>query len=247
MISIGKDKKWSIVNSDVFGDIFSAAGVSFDERGYIKLSKRPTSLYSSADSASFGLLLSVVYYNINSLYYLVTSAGILTINSTFDVSVIGGSPFPTASIYNDAIAFNNKMYVVSDTSVYTLSTSTWADLSISLTAGVPKCLEVLPSGPYWALGHANTIRLYDTSNSLVRTLTIPADYQITSLKYRQNNLYVATKHLHGGEAQIFIWSGTSTAYQASYGVRANKIYSLADYGQSVVAATSAGQFLYVIS
>lgn len=237
------NRRWTITNSgEVFGDMYGTRNVHFDDEGYATLSPKSVSIYSNTDDSDFDLPVAIEYFN--NKYYIVTSDGVFSLTSALTFAEIASSPSTTAG--SDAVVWQNRLYVSSDTNLSYLNTSdSWTNSLKSTTTDKAHPMAVMDnfSGGYLAIGNANTVILMNTSHTTVATLTLNADYEVTTLRYRQGYLYVGTKRVNGGEAQMFLWNGSGAVAQSSYGVKSNRIFALEDYQSSVCAITNAGQIL----
>lgn len=238
------DKTWRQLNiGDVFGDLYSTRNASMDNNGYVTLGKRAICVHSEAVAApQFADVLSIVYSSLGNTYYYITNIGIFSGLITVTQNVTAGVPTP--SLNGDGIMYNNLLYVTTDTTTHTWNNTAWSNVALSLTTGHahPQC--VFESLTYRAVGDANTVKLYNTSNSLINTLTLPAEYSVTWLVYRDSNLYVGTKNLQGREAKMFVWNGSGSAAQKAYGAKGSEwMYSGAEYNNSIATITDLGQLL----
>jgi hypothetical protein len=234
-------------DSDLGGSIWNTQNMTFDKRGAVTLAPRVVAIYTADDDAQYGDTLAIVGYG--SAHVVLTTDGIfeasisnLSISQNADLNVPSTGEL---GHWSDAVQWQNRIYVSKDDDVAWWAGGDWTNLGLSLTADVPHPLCVFESfaGGYLAIANGNTVNLRTTAHADVATLTIPADFEITSMRYRQTNLYIGTKHLNGGEAKLFIWNGSGSAAQQGYGVGSDWIFSLADYDSSICLVTNAGQLL----
>lgn len=240
-MKIPTDRQWKVSNSgDIFGNIHACQNINFDNEGYLSLGRRSLALATSATHADLGFIVSIVF--LNPYYYVVTDDDIYRFTDPTSVSVVSSTP--ATSIGSDAVAWQNRMYVSTTSNLSYFDGSSWsANTLCSTTGGKHHPLCVFENKNALAVGNANTVKLIDTSHSLLFTLTIPSDYEVTTMRWRQNNLYIGTKAVDGGEAKMFIWNGNGTEAQSAYGVGSTWIYSMVDYQSSVCLVTHAGQLL----
>lgn len=240
-----QNKQWSQVNSgEVFGNVFRSKNIDFNEKGYLKLAKRANMLDSS------GKMLNCFYFASANLYIVPTSTTVYSIsadlNTVQSITASGGSN-PTLSIYGDGIMFNNLAYFSSTSTLHKMDSAlafTSLSGSITFTSSKFHPLTLFESLNYLAVGDANTVKLYNTSDTLVQTLTIPQEYEVTWLVYRDQFLYIGTRNVQGREAKMFIWNGSGTAAQASYGFNAEWSFSGCEYDSSITSITSNGEIVY---
>lgn len=238
-----KDKRWTQTNSgDVFGNVQRSRNLNFNENGYLSLNSRSVALFKQNSSgASFDDVVAIPYFN--GIYHVLTSDQIFLLTPASGLSLLSGGP-STVSLLGDGCVFNNLLYVTNNSGLYTWSGAFWTTIfSSGLDTTKYHSLCVFESLNYLALANGNTVRLYDTSNTLQVTLTIPARYEVTSLTYNDSNLYIGTRDL-GGSASLFIWNGSGSTAQRSVPVNAESILTGVTYKGSVVILTSTGQLLY---
>lgn len=249
MISVPSELgKWSIANlGDIFGSLFTTRNVHFDD-GHLNLSPKAASLFSSHVNVDFGLLMAALFFEND--YLLVTDQEVWELRSGLNMVCIsdGESNAPHPNGASDAVVWQERAYVSSDTStdVRYWNGTAWTNPSISLSeTSKPHPLAVMGnfSGGHLVVGETNTVRRYDTSHSLIVTLTLNANYEVTKLLYRQNYLYIMTRAIDGGEAKCFVWNGSGTSAQQEYGCGSNWIFSACEYGNGFAIVTNKGQVL----
>lgn len=228
-------------------DLVQTRGVSLRMTNSIMIEKKPIVLQTQADNSTFQNLLAIASDE-NSNYF-VTSQGVFSL-STFSAlptfTALTNTNQPGGTYNRDGVIFNGVFHLAGDTKVayYTGGgLPTWTNAVTSLSASYPIVLNNFAEQAGLAVGNGNTVYLYNTSYSLVTTLTMPLEYIVTSMVSRGNNLYIATRNISGGGAQLFIWTGTGTAAQFQWPVNADWIYSVCDYNNSVACVTSEGQIL----
>lgn len=218
-------------NSDLFGNLHYSKSINLDEEGYIKLSSRAVSLISEADDSNFDLPASFGRWSSGSFTIATTDNPYDLILSTDTISIArdtdsDGDAAPSMSFDTTGVWFNNKWHITTATKLYnkTIGTGNWDDTSITgLTSGVYHPLEVFRNKNNLAVGNGNTVRLYDTSYSLIKTLTLPADYEIVGLKYSSYKLGIITRLAsavagQNQEAFFFTWDGATTEAGTGYPV-----------------------------
>lgn len=257
------NKKYLQANSsDVTGNIWYTKNVNFDEAGYIKLSSRSVSIYSSDEGTNFRYPLSIGRYNLTGGSHIVTSGNTdhayeLSMAST-GITMSGdnttGGNRPTGSVYNRGTWWLNKWHVTTTNSMATLnSAGTWATTGISLTSSYPHPLEVFRNRNTLVIGNKNVVSQFDTSYATggadTTNLTLPTDYNVIGLAYQNNRMGIATQidsSLAGQnqEAVFFIWDGQLTTASAGYPVGSDAILSVKPYKSSWVLLTRGGKLLY---
>lgn len=245
MINIpsSQSQKWRVAHGrDVSADIVNTMSMDFDQEGYAKLARKPIALYTSTDSSAFGIPLSVV--NDGSQYYAVTSAGIwtTTAGSTFTRTSDTGNE-PSMSFRSDGVIFNGLLVVTGSTTVRTYNGSTWTDRGITNSSSYPHPLCVVEHLSQIAVANGPNITTYDTSYASQATCALPLEYVVVWMRWRQNNLYIGTRNISGGNAKMFIWNGSGSFPQAGYGLQTDWMYSGDEYASSICTVTSTGQIM----
>lgn len=238
-------------NGDKFGDIVRTRNLDFSKDGYLSLARKALVLFSGFDSTDFGEPIAITNDDAN--YYIITNTGfylyVVSTNTTTELSLTNA---PQAGFQSDAIVFNAKLLVSGQTSVnsYARLTGFWdspADIT-GLSSAYPHPLCAFENLNYVTVANGNVVTMYDTSFNLIATLTIPMGYVVTSMRWRENTLYIATRNIAGGSAILFTWAGTfdgsgnGTGAQG-YGVEADWIYSCCEYQNNIAVVTSEGQIL----
>ncbi len=240
-------KQWVQANKgEIFGNLYRTRNIDLDEKGYLKLAKRANMI----DSSGSGKMLNCFFFAAANLYIVPTSTTVYQISSDLNtvasVTASGGSN-PTLSIYGDGVMFNALAYFSTTSTLVKMDSAlafTSLSGSITLTSSKFHPLCVFESLNYLAVGDANTVKLYNTSDSLIETLTIPQEYEVTWLVYKDQNLYIGTRNLQGGQAKMFRWNGSGTAFQDSFGFNAEWSFSGCEYGSSIASITSNGEVVY---
>lgn len=249
-MKIPSNKQYTQFNEgEMSGVLYESYNMAFNTLGQAKLARRPVALMSSATDAQFAYPLAIVYFS--GAYKIITS------DELFEGSITGTSFLQTATfspnttLGSDALVFNSLLHVTTDTNLDTWNgggSINTARLGVALTSGVPHPLCIFDSNPTFklAVGNGNSVKLYDTSYNLSATvLTLPAHFQVTTLRYRNGFLYVGTRNTVGGEARIFSWNGAGTDAQYECPVGAEWVFSMTEYGSSVAAITSQGQLVQI--
>lgn len=240
MINIPTNRSWQIKNTgDVFGNLYYTHNVNFDEQGYLKVSPKAVSIYSTGDDADFQRPTSI--FPFNSEQFILTIGDCFSLGSDLDLDKIASSP--ATNLHSDSLSWQNRAYVTLNDNLSYYDGSSWTNSLKSLTASVPHPLEVMDNfaSGHLVVGNGNTVLRLDTSHSTVVTLTLNANYQVTCLKYFQNNLYIGTRTLNGRTAKVFIWNGSGTSAQSAVSVGANWVFALQEYDSSIACVTSEGQ------
>ncbi len=219
----------------------------FDVEGFASLNQLPIVGYTSVDNALFGL--PIAYTSDGSNYFITTNNGTFytTDGKTFTDTGSTGSP-PNMTFGGDAVMYQldsttPRLHVSGSTTVNSYASATWTSRITGLSVSYPHPLCVVEHLNQIAVGDGNTIKTYDTSYSLQNTLTIPAQYIVTWIRWKQNVLYIGTRNITGSSAKMFVWNGTGSAAQAAYGVQGDWLYAGEEYKSSIATIASTGQLL----
>jgi len=255
MINIpNTNKQWKQANnSDLQGNISITKGINFDNEGYLRLSNSSRAAMHSSVNANFDNPAAFIYNNDLTAYVIPTWDDMFQVSTdilaNYPIACGGTGTVPSTDIESDVVWFNNKMVVSQDTDVdyYDASTDAWVDTNISLTSDGQHPMVNFLSQQSLAIANVNTVGLYSSPLSatptLVTTLTIPAEFEITSMIYLNQNLYIATKNIQGEHAFMFVWNGSGTSAQQAYEVDSNVIFSMCVHKGSVVLLTGTGELL----
>lgn len=232
--------------NETSGSLYVTKNISIDTLGQIKLSPTAIATMTRDDSSDFDTVDSL-FKTDNGLYLnskvVWNSANVLLRTFT---SLGTDTNAPTPSVEADGIFFNSVEVVSDGTEVlYRSGASAWTTISpsLSLTSSAPTQMAVFDSFNSLLVANANTVKMVDTSWIVTKTLTLPNSYQITSIDVNNNTAYIGTRHVANGEAKMFVWDGSTTGNNGSFGAGAFEIFALRAYKQSCVAITSAGELL----
>lgn len=255
MIYLPQNRNWkSLQGTDVFGTVVETRNITFDEKGYARISNRLVNFMSDEDDTDLGPVVRVIKPP--------SGAGFKIFNENEPFTVSDMTTLPTqdtatdhADDVEDAEMFNGNLYTFEDTGTsanvtYLDSAGAYTDLSLSfptLNSGrTPLAAKVFRNLNKLALGVMNRVRLLQTDNTLDATndLTISSNFRVTSLEYNNNNLYIATWDTLYNRAYVFAWNGSGTSAQYGFPVpNGTQIYSIKAYDSSVAILTSGGQLL----
>lgn len=250
MITIPANRKWlTDFTSDVFGDVVRTKNLDFDRAGYLALAKKAMALFTQTQDSAF---VQPIAINADAAFVYVTTATNLFIiglaNTVISVTKYIASDRPTLSVQSDAEMFQNLLHVTGTTMMKSYSggtAGTWTSRVSDLNSANPHPICKHEGRQTLLIGDGNVVRQYDTSyvRDTANELTIPAEYVVTGIRYRNSNAYVFTRNIAGGNAKLFVWNGAGVANNGAFGVNADWIYSGCEYGSYVAVVTSAGQVL----
>lgn len=249
MISLpGQNGVWSVSQiSDLFGNIAAAKNIDLDKAGYLALAKQAMVLYSQSDDTDFKA--PIVFAADASQFYAVTTGDIFKIDiaaNNIGVTKLGGSA-PAVGVQSDAEFFQGVLHVTGTTTLkhYNSGADTWASVASDLSSSNPHPLCRHGGRQTLVVGDGNVLRQYDTSyvRDTSNELTLPAEYIIEWVRYRQNALYIGTRNIAGGNAALIVWAGAGVGNDGQYDVKADWIYSGCVYKSYIAVVTSAGELL----
>lgn len=257
MLNIPNENKTFQVStsSDLKGNVIVTKNMNFDEEGYISLSGATKAFLNEGIDANFDQASVVIYNGDQENYFMQTWDQPYNINT----SMLSVAPTENTSTDNpaggsttDACWFGDKLVVAENTDVkyFDSGTNAWVDTNISLTAvsfsNARHIVRNFRNLGYLAISNANTVRLYSDMSAtptLVRTLTLPADMAVTCMVYFNQNLYIGTESPYGGEAYMFTWNGTGTAWQNAFKVDATEIFDICVFKDTPVLFLSSGEIV----
>lgn len=246
-------KQYSQKNlSDISGNIFSTKNMNFDEEGYAKLSSRAVRIYSEADGGAFDIPTSFGRFG-QGIFHVITADRAFDTNITRNSTALASQDLdtgtPSLDFDSTGCWFQNRWHTVTDDgSLVYKSGSTWTDTGLNFTVGITHALEVFRNKNAIAISDGNVVKLYDTSYSLLFTLTIPIDFEIVGLSYSKSNMAIITilsSTLSGQnqEAYFFQWNGATNEAGIGIPCGSDGIMSITPYGYSWAIITRAGQLL----
>jgi len=227
--------------NDLSGNIYVTKNIDLRDNGYIKLSHFPFAVMTEDDDADFDAA-DVIFKGVNDIFIISdeTFSGTGGFKKFTNRKTDTESPSPI--VQSDGISFNNEEVILDgDYLKYRSADTVWTKLDFDISK--PCQMAVLDTFNVLLIGYTNLVKMINTSWVLVKTLTIPSEYTITSIDTNGNTVYIGTKHNSNGEAKLFLWDGSSTAWNSAYGVNATGIMSVKKYGSSCAVVTTKGQLL----
>lgn len=233
-------------SSDVQGTIYATRNIDLDEEGYIKLSPGVIDFYNEAADADFGNVQSM--FHGSNVYFVggdLFREGTIEFNSTpQNVTATDTTP-PSPGPEEDGVFFNGTEVVSDGSNVKYNASGTWTTISgtQSPAIGNPSCMAVFPAQNSLLFGTGNKVNRINSSWTVAQTLTLPADYEVTSIDVNGAYAYIATRHAENGEAVLFLWLGATTTNDGSFGVGTFEISTVRKYQSSVALVDSLGRLL----
>ena len=257
MIKIPQEGRWkSVHDGEKFGSLIRTKQINLSKDGVVSLAKKGMVLLSNDDAGITAFGNPHAIETDGNIAYIITddaNSQLFRIILTNDILILEAaqvSNSPNIGKWSDLALFNNTLLVSGDTNVKKLNDlgqgQLWTPSAVisGLDDTVPHPMCVNPKGNTILVGNGNKVNQYsaaytfDASNSL----TIPDEYIVTSIRYRLGRIYVGTRHRYGGNAMLFVWTG-SGASATGYACGSDWIYSQADFNSSICILTSAGQIL----
>lgn len=254
MFIIPKDRKWSQTNaSDLSGNVQRTRNISFDDEGIAKLAKRARSIHDFSGTNDRRILW-IEYFQATNKYWVTVldTNAVYSVDGTSlvvtDESGTSNIPSPdTTGGRNDCVPWQGYLYATSTTSLRRYNGSGWsAPLTGTSFTGVTDAgfLCVHEQKNWLAISQANQVILINTSHDKqANTLTLPAEFRVTSMDYNNGFIAVGTRNINNGEAKMFLWDGNSTGYNSDFGVGCPRIDSIRRYKNTYVVLNSLGQLL----
>lgn len=232
---------------DFSGNIRTTKNINFDYEGYLQLSAPAVAIMTEDDDSDFDRVDAmavgegVLFMNGDEVFHGTIGVDKMT-------SDAGDTNAPSPAVENDILYFNDAIVVTDgitvDYSDSATNPTTWTNIAATtISAGAPTCLALFDGQSGLMIGNGNKVDLINTSWGLIRTLTLPTQYNVSSMVSNGSVAYIGTRHKGAGEARMFIWDGNGTSASESYGVENFEIPSIKAYGSSVVAFTSDGRKL----
>lgn len=244
-------RTWSQPNtSDLLGNMFVTKNITFDQRGYVSLSNSPRAVITEA-TTSFDNVAAMIYSRDYDYFVATWDAAFSVDDAPLSVAptLIATAGVPATDIETGVDYFGGLMVVSQDTDVdyYDPAANTWTDTNISLTSDGQHDVVTILSLNAVAIANVNTVKLYanplTATPSLITTLTIPSEFEITKMIYFNQNLYIGTQNVAGGLAAMYVWNGQGTAAQQVYKVNSNIIFSLCAHKDAIYAFLGNGALM----
>ncbi len=251
MFKLPQEGKWVQNNSsDKKGTLQRTRNIDFDSEGYLKLAKRSRNIYdlTSIDRR----ILWIKYFQATNKYWFMALASnaVYSVDGTTlavtDESGTANIPSPeTTGGRNDCVQWQGYLYATSTVTLRRYNGSGWSanQYAAGITSG--GFLAVHDDKNYLAMSQGNTVLQIDTSHALVggSTLTLPAEQQVTSMDYVNNQYVIGCRNINNGEAKVYLWDGNTAVANSSFGVGCARVDSVRRYGNTFVALNSLGQLL----
>lgn len=237
---------WTI-GKEGFADILHTRNMDFADPRIARVSRKPIVLYSKTEDSDFTTIVAIVATSAGTAvthYFIASSGKVFSWDATTAaLAKLSTTNAPSTGFDSDAVIFNGAVHASGGTILASYDGVNWTQRLTGLATVYPRPLSVDTSQNYLAVGYQNTVKLYDTAYSLITTLTIPANFVITGMRYKNGNHYIATRDIGGADARLFIWNGQGSAAQSDPSTHADWIYSLEEYDSSIVVLTSLGFLL----
>lgn len=246
-MKIPANNQWTQYNrGDIFGALSNTKSIDLQTNGKLILTRKSSALWHEDVLGDMTYALAIVYY-VNDYIIITTNEGQRVALTSSGGSTISSYPGGVAN-NSDAVICYGRLYISLDTNLSYWDGSSWTSSIKTLTTNEPHPLEVFDSLTTYklAVANGNTVSLIDSAgNSSSTVLTLPAQFRITTLRYRNGYLYVGTRHRNGGEARVFIWDGNTNNANYEVPVGAPWVFSMTAYQGSVAFITDRGQLFRI--
>jgi hypothetical protein len=254
MYKIPNENKFAQTNeSDKTGNIYLTKNMNFDEAGYIQLEKRTRVIGSADDMAdlengTFGSTpVQCIGYTNNQLYIGANNAIYYsTATETDDIltwTKVTAAGIPTLGNTSDFLSWGGALYVASGSEVGYIAA---ANSYTQSTTDNGTFLCIFENLNLLAYCVDNVVKLMNSSNTVIQTLTLPTDYTVASMAWNNDRLYIGTiaRQSEGDNAMLFVWDGLGTGYNAAYPIEGHSIFSVTRYKNGVALITSNGELMF---
>ena len=204
---------WTVGTQDQY-DVIQTRNIDVSTENTIKLAKQPIVLYTNTQDSDFGNVKAIVND------YIVTTGNVFKLDPTVGtMTEQTTTSMPDIGIASDAVYYLGEMVVSSSQtsgtdSVVGYNGSSWTSRVTGLTNTLPHPMAVFENFRTLCIGNGNVVwqttatgYSQDSSN----TLTLPAEYTVTWLRWRNGNMYIGTRNTTGGSARLFVWNGVGTS------------------------------------
>lgn len=260
MIQLPQGGKWTQTNkNNKTGSMWYSKNLNFDKEGYIKLSPRSINIFdNTATTPNLGST-NFAYPTAFGRYSEGTFR-LATTNEPFDINISntaktiaedGTSNNPNLTTVSHGVWWQNAWHVTTAQNLRSNTAGTWSGDLISNLSSTSKrhYLAVFKNKQSLCVSDGNTVKLYDTSYVLQKTLTIPSDFEVIGLAYNNYKMAVITRlgsdsAGQNGECYFFTWDGSSTEAESGIGMGAIITMCVFPYKSSFVTIDSLGRLLY---
>lgn len=263
MIKIPQDLQFSQTNlGEYSGNIYQTKNISFDKEGMITLEKRSRIVfdsvdYSFLDDGSVPGLIKFIPTSSDEIYFIcdggigkITAGSSAPYKPTLVQETTTGVPTMDGVGENDGEWFNENLCVVVGTgSLYTFDGDNWTERNLTSVGSILTIFENKQQLAIACIGAGlnlyNKVQLVDKDWAEQNFLQLPDNYQITSMDWNNNRLYIGTFDYTTKEAILFEWDGSSAEANNGHKINSQIILSVKRYKNGVVALTAKGELLYI--
>jgi hypothetical protein len=170
-------------------------------------------------------------------------------NTITDLTGTGHS----GSFYFDGVTWQGRWYVSQASDFAYYDGSNWTT-GLGTLGGSnkfhPMCVH--EGLDQLAIGEDNKVFLFNSSHSPVTTITLSVNFQVRWIRYNNDYLYIGTKNIYGGEAEIFVADGQPSTIDPAVSLFNSSsvipgcqwAFSGVIYAGVLVVMASNGQLLY---
>lgn len=230
--------------SDLSGTIFKSRNIDLDDKGYIKLASPTVTVMTEDDDVDLDTV-DAMYAGDGNIILNGDEVFFGYMDMTVFADRSGDTGRPTPSEEEDIIFFNDTEVSTDGSSAYYKSgSSAWTSISLSMSTLVPTAMASWETEGVLAVGNNNKVKFVKQDWSVHATvLTLPPDFQVSSLAVQGSQLFIGTRSKSGAEAMMFVVSTIQVGIDFSYGVGTFEVCSIKPFKSSVVLITSNGSLL----
>ena len=265
MFKIPQDSKQYVQDnlSDRGGNVHITKNINFDDDGYLKLADRTRVIGDSSDMADLGsgnMPVQVIAENDEKLFAIADENVYRTDATDTEKAVTTwvkdtATGFPTLATtrendmlrlrFNSGSGTSETLLVTNGTdTVYEQGTSAWTALDFTEIAEI---LCLFESQQALAFSDGNIVRLMDVESGELlptATLTLPSEYQVTTMAYNRDRLYIGTYSSVEKHSRVYEWDGVVASYTADYEIPAIGVMSMDSYKDGVALIDTNGDLWY---
>lgn len=259
-----QDGNWTVqYANDKLPDIVSTKNLTFDEEGYLRLSKPVVSYYSSDDDADFDLIHGTIQGLEPGNFWVGTDDAVFTLDmynsgnyGTLTVAQDATANTPVcAGSRSDSVYFDQDWHVLngSDQKLYSLGRpysigTTWTvtDTSAGLEAGSTLTSTHFLNQTTIAVGNDNQVDQINTTPAVTTPqLQLPNDFSVTGVAYNTGYIGITTRSKSdSSKAAFFVWDGNTTEANYVAEIPSYACYSPVAYRNTFVFLSGSGILYY---
>lgn len=237
-------------SADTSGNLWSTKNITFDRDGYATLSDATFATFDGGGDTDWDEVVSIRRGRIsgNDQIWILSDDTFETneinlLSSVNNATTDESAPTPGSG--EDIEIFNGDWVITDGSSIKYRDGGSWTSILGTPASAIGE--NVLGKFPYQnglLVANRNEVALVNTSWSVVTTLVLPEEYEVTSMTSVGTYAYIGTKNITGDNAALFRWNGSTAANNGLFEVNDTNISSTVAYKNSVACVTGNGQLLY---